>query len=252
MSRDLVLDGELADLDIPTTTEPVTEGTSPTTVTNENKPRYFVRNLTILGEAFMQATEKLFENSPNGNLTRVVYPEIQVLLSRAYIPYSELAQIVDLNGVDSRRIARINVRGFPKRMLREIVVGEYGPDIANAGFFEDLGLTGEEAIKDAPGAAIDCFPELSPLFKFDQKIITLGANKGVNSPYLGLLTIPDLQARAFLTGAIAKSNPSEGKLIDGRHLSPTALDVKDILAYAIEVGEVEKTRHYLDIYRGRP
>ena len=248
--NELVLDGELADLEEVVTQEPVTEATDST---DDSMPEYFKRNLSELGEIFIRCTTDLYENE-RANLSLEKVKDSQKILTelrKGYIRPLYFAQTININRLNTSQFGFIVTEGFSKKLLRDRIIDEYGPEIADAGFFEEMLLTGEGNVRDVPASTADYFPELNHLFEFPGKAIQFNPGD-VYAAYLGLFTIPDLQARAFLTGAIAKSNPSEGKLIDGRHLSPTALDVKDILAYAIEVGEVEKTRHYLDIYRGRP
>ncbi len=127
--------------------------------------------------------------------------------------------------------------------LKQFLESSYGPDIAQSGIYEVLGLDQKQEVSIYEISAF--FSELSKLQTIDDKPIKIKDN-----PYQRVLTLP-LEVRHFFSGALEYSKPQ----IDNQKILETFawdLTTRQILEYAKQSGELAQVGQYLKTLQENP
>lgn len=123
-------------------------------------------------------------------------------------------------------------------ILRPFLEKEFGTELAQTGIYEATGLHGP-ANKVSLESLLPYFPEFETLTQLDGRIISFRED-----PYQALIIFP-VEARPFFTGVIRLAGyPQTTNAVSSWYIPIT---LKDVMAYAKEIGQMGKVKEYMDI-----
>ena len=228
--KDLVLDGELADLETVVTQEPDVTETQPTTTDwiAENLETLEKETLPVL---IMWGYQINSQAQTSGSKLVGAYNREIVKAKAVYPQLLHLERVQDTN--TNHAVAKANILAPELDLLKRSLARAYGPDLEDTDVYEQI----------APSPTIDqifiYFPELEVL----RGIRDLYADI-TSSPYEALFTISDLETRAFFTGTI-KDRPV--KPINFRsNFNYEPFTMKNALPYAKKIGALNKLHYYME------
>jgi hypothetical protein len=207
------------------------------TANNTNNPfikKYTLDNMNLISDRY-----NLHYNIYNmmGSTFQQAYKKVDALM-----PYV----IMLLNTTTTTKTARIILADCDSEILKLYLQKpeNYGPDIAQSGIYEALGLDKNDKISLTETTGY--FPEFNELLNLKNRDVL-----AIKNPYQYLLCLP-VETRAFYAGAVKHAIEKNGMVFEpsyeNRDTFQRPLTTKHILDYAKEVGEVNKVADYVRIY----
>ena len=150
--------------------------------------------------------------------------------------------VVQIKKVPGNNLASIDIDTCLVSTLRTFLETKYGPEIAQTGIYEAVGLSGPATDAVDISSLPEYFPEVNELLRINGHFIQI-----IYNPFQPLFALP-IMHRPFFADLTLKRHATEKGNSNASNRFRKDLTLQHILEHAKEVGEVSKVREYLDAY----
>jgi len=206
-------------------------------------PAYFFPNMLELSERVVvnlkETREKPVISMDKPSNTEVRQQEFSKDAERI-IPFTLSLKWELINNRDRCGIAQVLAKGVNPVFLRKILEDIYGTELSQTGIYVVAGLDKTEGQVELSNLTL-YFPEVEHISNLNNRHIIIS-----NNPFLTILTLP-IETRAFFTGALLEKQLTQEEDALSNHFQKP-LNLRDIMAYAKKVDEIEKVKQYAKYY----